>query len=138
MAKFIIRDSEGRVEKIVDKKMHHERKRQEGSGFGCFFLLLIVIGLIIYFTVFKDSDRHDEGETKVVETPVRNNKKNNKLNHSVKVTAEQDSSLAEVDTLSDVEDVVVQDVVREVVQDVVDNVSSSAETTINEPEAIVE
>ena len=62
MAKFIIRDSEGNVEKIVDKKMHRDRKYQGGGGYGCLCLLVVVVGLIIYFSLIKDKNKNTGDE----------------------------------------------------------------------------
>ena len=133
MAKFIIRDSEGHVEKIVDKKMHRERKSQGGGGYGCLFMLLIVVGLIIYFSLIKDKNQ-ESGETLYIENIHHDGKKKTVTSRHLKEAAKVEEDSIPVDTSAMVPDVI-NVVVDNVVQDIV---LSEPPTTPESPTEIEE
>jgi len=113
MAKFIIRDAEGHVEKIVDKKMHAERRKQDSTGCGCMALLVIVIGVIVYFSLLKEKDCHVENETEVVsDNPQFEKIEKEVVFHPKKEIREPDTFASKTEEIPQV----VEDVVREVVE----------------------
>ena len=133
MAKFIIRDSEGHVEKIVDKKMHRERKSQGGGGYGCLFMLLIVVGLIIYFSLIKDKNQ-ESGETLYIENIHHDGKKKTVTSRHLKEAAKVEEDSIPVDTAVVVPDEITV-VVDNVVQDIVLSESPEAPEPPTAPES---
>ena len=133
MAKFIIRDSEGHVEKIVDKKMHRERKSQGGGGYGCLFMLLIVVGLIIYFSLIKDKNQ-ESGETYIENIHHDGKKKTTVTSRHLKESAKVEEDSIPVDTSAMVPDVI-NVVVDNVVQDIVLSESPEAPELPTAPES---
>ncbi|MBQ9524192.1 MAG: hypothetical protein IJR69_03630 [Bacteroidaceae bacterium] len=134
MAKFIIRDSKGHVEKIVDKKMHRERKSQGGGGYGCLFMLLIVVGLIIYFSFIKDKNQ-ESGETLYIENIHHDGKKKTTVtSRHLKESAKVEEDSIPVDTSAMVPDVI-NVVVDNVVQDIVLSESPEAPEPPTAPES---
>ena len=133
MAKFIIRDSEGHVEKIVDKKMHRERKSQGGGGYGCLFMLLIVVGLIIYFSLIKDKNQ-ESGETYIENIHHDGKKKTTVTSRHLKESAKVEVDSIPVDTSAMVPDVI-NVVVDNVVQDIVLSESPEAPELPTAPES---
>ena len=133
MAKFIIRDSEGHVEKIVDKKMHRERKSQGGGGYGCLFMLLIVVGLIIYFSLIKDKNL-ESGETYIENIHHEGKKKTTVTSRHLKESAKVEEDSIPVDTSAMVPDVI-NVVVDNVVQDIVLSESPEAPELPTAPES---
>ncbi len=141
MAKFIIRDSEGNVEKIVDKKMHRDRKYQGGGGYGCLCLLVVVVGLIIYFSLIKDKNKNTGDEETNAEYVHLGKKKTVTSRHLKKAAevVEEDSIPADTaiivqEVVSDVVDNVVENVVGNVVEDII----TSEPQESPEPPVVVE
>lgn len=118
MAKFIIRDSEGNVEKIVDKKMHRDRKYQGGGGYGCLCLLVVVVGLIIYFSLIKDKNKNTGDEETTNAEYVHLGKKKTVTSRHLKKAA----GVVEEDSIPADTAIIVQEVVSDVVDNVVENV----------------
>jgi hypothetical protein len=117
MARYIVRDSEGHIEKVFDRKKHEYRK-SEGCGYGCLVILTVAIVAIAVLSSKKFlSGEETESQPESLQIEII---KKEEIRHRKKAkTTQQDIVVAEGD--SDV----VEDIVMPVVDDVVDAVVTS-------------